>query len=120
MWANLNATDASLGIKLTSHFGMIASSMGLNFAVVFTGNFLDKKLGELRDALDAKDDDKTNVIYKHVKRVVDVMRDDMRPLASMSGSSSPALSSETEPRPKHTFHGAKQALAAGFDACWNQ
>jgi ABC-type lipoprotein release transport system permease subunit len=54
--------------------------MGLNFAVVFTGNFLDKKLGELRDALDAKDDEKTNVIYKHVKRVVDVMRDDMRNL----------------------------------------
>ncbi|MEC8023918.1 MAG: hypothetical protein VX223_08270, partial [Myxococcota bacterium] len=54
--------------------------MGLNFAVVFTGNFLDKKLGELRDALDAKDDKLTDVLFRHVRRIVTVMREDMKNL----------------------------------------
>ena len=95
--------------------------MGLNFAVVFTGNFLDKKLGELRDALDAKDAEKTRVIFRHVKRVVNVMRDDMKNLERIADmrkiGSKPALNSRPSKKQKTRSFGL--GLRPNHMKSWN-
>ena len=58
--------------------------MGINFAVVFTGNFLDRKLSELRDALDDKDEARSGVVFAHVKRIVAVLDKELKNLEDVS------------------------------------
>jgi ABC-type antimicrobial peptide transport system permease subunit len=52
--------------------------MGLDYAVTTTGSILERKLAELRVAVKAGDTHRTDVLKKHVRRIVRVLSDDLK------------------------------------------
>ncbi len=58
--------------------------MGMDYAVVFTGNILDRKLSALREALDDADGAAAGVTLAHVKRIVRVLREQIANLSQIA------------------------------------
>ena len=63
--------------------------MGINFAVVTTGNILDRKLGALRQAHRNNQASKVQVLIAHIKRIVEVLAKELK---NLSGSRRPGPS----------------------------
>ncbi len=51
--------------------------MGSDFAIVFSGNIMDIKLAELREAQRAGDHQRFNVVADHIRRIVSMLGDHM-------------------------------------------
>ena len=51
--------------------------MGNDFAMVFTGNIMDLKLSELRKAMDSGDEERVQVVARHLRRIVSLLKDNM-------------------------------------------
>lgn len=58
--------------------------MGMDYAVVFSGNILDRKLNALRTALDEKNTDESAILLAHIKRIVRVLREQMANLEDVA------------------------------------
>ena len=58
--------------------------MGIDYAVVLTGNILDRRLSELREALDNKDMERAGVILAHVRRIVRVLSEELKNLNAIA------------------------------------
>ncbi|MFT5429841.1 MAG: ABC-type antimicrobial peptide transport system permease subunit, partial [Myxococcota bacterium] len=58
--------------------------MGIDYAVIFAGNILDKRLGELRTALNDKKTEDANVLFEHVRRIVAVLDKELSNLGEVA------------------------------------
>jgi len=65
--------------------------MGTDLAMVYSGNILDLRLSELRDAVDAGDDEEVRVIAAHVRSIIEMLRSK---LGNLDGFARRDLSSE--------------------------
>jgi ABC-type lipoprotein release transport system permease subunit len=54
--------------------------MGSDFAMVFSGNIMDIKLAELREALDAGDAERVRTVAQHIRRIVSMLGEHMENL----------------------------------------
>ncbi len=69
--------------------------MGVNFAVVFTGNVLDKKLTELREALRDGKTERSVALKDHIRRIVADLEKDLKNLRDIANMDKVMLEMKT-------------------------
>ena len=82
--------------------------MGMDYAVVFSGNILDVKLSTLREYLDAGKREEADVVFRHVRRIVDVLREQMSNLHELADMK------KVMERGKENFEALENTKDAGF------
>ena len=84
--------------------------MGFNFAVVTTGNLLDRRLSDLRDSVKTDDTHKTQVTLEVVRRLVDSLKQEEKTAEAITDSKRKAAAEED----------TQNLDLAAKDAFWNQ
>ncbi|MBT9555713.1 MAG: hypothetical protein IV100_06765, partial [Myxococcales bacterium] len=68
--------------------------MGFNFAVVTTGNLLDRRLADLRDSVKTEDTHKTQVTLEVVRRLVDSLKQEEKTAEAITDAKRKAAAEE--------------------------
>ena len=87
--------------------------MGVNNALVVTGNILDKKLGELRDAVNQKKVERQRVLKNHVRRIVGDLEKELKNLSDIADMKK--VLAESEKNFEALAQAQKPEFWAGFD-----